>query len=295
MYFKDKYDFNFKEYIINMCFNIYNCEKINTDLLNNIELKVNDLINYDKDDENEKEFNKYEYYHNTILEYSKINGIDHIMWINLDRDIERKNYMENILKNINISNTRIPAIDGNNNDFSNCLLINKNLTNSEIGCSLSHIYAISYLKTLPGNYFLVCEDDISLDNLFFIDKSIKEIINNAPKFDILILSKIFYDRLPEIYTKWTINNGVGGTACYIISREGIEKFTKIAYLENTFILNEELTVADNYIYKFLDTYIYKYDYITTTNESSSIHPDHLNMQILLTQIQKIYLIEDLIK
>ena len=48
--------------------------------------------------------------------YYKINFVDHICWINMDKSIQRKIHMEDILKNINIPNTRIQAIDGKNED-----------------------------------------------------------------------------------------------------------------------------------------------------------------------------------
>lgn len=37
-------------------------------------------------------------YNNLIINYNKINFIDGIVWINLDRSVDRRNNMENILK-----------------------------------------------------------------------------------------------------------------------------------------------------------------------------------------------------
>lgn len=51
---------------------------------------------------------------NKINKY--INGFDIIYWINLDRSIDRKNHMENVLNKISIKNSRIPAVDGRNLD-----------------------------------------------------------------------------------------------------------------------------------------------------------------------------------
>ena len=41
-----------------------------------------------------------------------LNFISGIAWINLDRSLKRKKYMMNLLKDINIPNYRISAIDG---------------------------------------------------------------------------------------------------------------------------------------------------------------------------------------
>jgi GR25 family glycosyltransferase involved in LPS biosynthesis len=278
-------------YLIKTCYNVLHNILIDNTIINNINCEFIQNIN-----KNIITKNINEIYDINKLDYQKINGIDHIVWINLDKKENRKNYMENLLSNIDIPNTRISAIDAIGNDFSNNNLINKKNTNYETACTLSHIKAISHLKNLNGNYFLVCEDDICLKNLSLFENDIIDIITNAPPFDILLLSKIFYSKLTDLYSKWFSTNGVGGTACYIITKEGVEKNNKIASIDsnNNFIINREITVSDNYIYNFVDTYVYKYDFITVLNEDSTIHPEHLDMQTQLTDIQKVFIIKDFI-
>ena len=238
--------------------------------------------------------NKYnlEYFDNNLSNElsNKINGIEHILWINLDRSIDRKNYMNNILNQISIPNTRISAVDGKkleNYQFQNLKYTHK-LSDSEKACSLSHIKAINYIKNknFEGNYFMICEDDISFDNLQYFKKNIKTIIEEAPEFDILLIHKIHDKELKNNYENWKDSfiesklKHIGGAASYIISRKGIDKLCKIAinFIDsNLFIFDDkELHVSDIYLYKHLDTYVYKYNYITTLTEESTIHNDHLN-------------------
>jgi GR25 family glycosyltransferase involved in LPS biosynthesis len=229
--------------------------------------------------------NKLDEINNLNIDYKKINYIDGIVWINLNKDIERNKYMKEILNNINIDNYKIAGIDSNNNElldmFTN-VNYERKLNNYEIAKTLSHIKAINYLENINGNYFLICEDNISFNNIILIDKDIKTIITECPKFDILILNKTYLTNTNNIYVKWENyykplkNDYIGSSAAYIISREGINKFIKFAkYADLYFKLDKKnnLDVSDIYIYKYLDTFVYKYNYITTKNIISSIKTD----------------------
>jgi len=221
---------------------------------------------------------------------NKINFINGIVWINLDRSHDRKEYMEKLLKQIDIPNYRISAIDGKAyKDIKSIygdIPLQKKLNNSEIACTLSHIKAINFLKDIDGKYFIICEDDISFENIIFFDKNLETIIKECPKFDILMINKTFLKPLKELYSKWIDYyvdkplDHIGSTVCYIISRSGINKLIKNAeYLDdNNFILNKDhnLNVSDIYIYKNLDTYVYKYNFISTNIEESTIHDNHLD-------------------
>lgn len=247
-------------------------------------LDVNDEIKQLLDNKNPLEILKLK------PNLNKLNFISGIAWINLDRSTQRKEYMEKLLNQINIPNYRISAIDGKaykdiKSIYGN-IPLQKELTNSEIACTLSHIKAINYLKDIPGDYFIVCEDDISFNNIVFFDKNLETIIKECPKFDILILNKTYLKPLKELYSKWIDYyveeplDHIGSTVCYIISRNGINKLIKNAkYInDNNFILNKDhnLSVSDIYIYKNLDTYVYKYNFISTLLEESTIHNNHLN-------------------
>ena len=246
-----------------------------------------DQLNYQKKSSKfqldiiKNDFNKY-------IISSKINSIDHILWINLERSTDRKIYMENILNNIDIPNTRINAIDGNILDINNLSNVNfkRELTKYEIATTLSHIKSINYLKNLDGNYFMICEDDISFDNLAFFKKSLKDIINKAPKFDILMLYKTYLYEIDETYDSWKkyydkgLDYTVFGASCYIISKNGVNKFCEnVEYITDSNFLfkkNLDFEVSDIYLYNNLETYIYKYNFISIYDTESLIHNEHLN-------------------
>ena len=241
------------------------------------------------------------------ISFDKINFIDHILWINLERSNDRRLIMENLFKNINIPNTRINAIDGKNEDVKSYVNTDyeRNLSDYEIACTLSHIKAINYLKNINGNYFMICEDDISFNNINLFNETLQDIIKNSPPFDILLLSKIYYYELGELYSNWNyhldfngMNYQIAGTGCYIISRSGINKIINNAsynIISNTFnFSSKKIDVADMYIYKNLDAYVYKYDFIGIQCVSSLIHDDHVNHQSVCSINQQNLIIKNLL-
>jgi len=273
--------------IILIIYFYYNSINNYRDIIENYNYSNNDyLIKYLLDNRKPYEIRKIK------PDLHKLNFISGIAWINLDRSNKRKEYMEKLLQQIDIPNYRISAIDGKNYKdikfiYGN-IPLQKELTNTEIACTLSHIKAINYFKDIPGDYFIVCEDDISFDNIIFFNKNLESIIKECPKFDILMLNKTSFKYLDKIYSKWndyfideTVDY-IGSCVCYIVSRSGINKLIKNAkYIDdNNFMLNkyQKMNVSDIYIYKNLDTYVYKYNFISNLFDESTIHNDHLPYQ-----------------
>jgi GR25 family glycosyltransferase involved in LPS biosynthesis len=265
--------------------NKYNLNKKLKDKLSEYFNNLNDRdkIKYLLDNKNHNEIR------NLKPNLNNINFISGIAWINLDRSHKRRDYMINILKDINIPNYRINAIDGKVYEDIKAVYedipAERELSKSEIACTLSHIKAINYLKNIPGEYFMICEDDISFDNIILFEYDLKTIILECPKFDILLLNKTFLNPIDEKYSNWNDyyynkKMQIGSAVCYIISRSGIDKIIENAkYIDdNNFKLNKNhnFDVSDIYIYKNLETYVYKYNYITTLFEESTIHNNHLN-------------------
>ena len=185
--------------------------------------------------------------------------------------------MENILKNIKINNSRISAIDGRIEDLSNYKnLAKSSMSNYEIACTLSHIKAINYLSTIYGNYFLVLEDDISFENIKYFTTDLKTIILNAPSFDILLIGKTQLRSFSSnpIYSHYS---GEYGAFSYVISKKGVDKLISYAkYINQTnFNINKPLCVSELFIFNNLNTYIYKYNYISTQDLDSDIHQSHI--------------------
>lgn len=225
-----------------------------------------------------------------IVIMDKINGIDKIIWINLERSIDRKIYMKNMLKNINILSNRIQAIDGRL--FTREKLYNKynikprkRLSLCEICCTLSHIKAIKSLENETGEYFMICEDDILFDNMNYIHLDLKNIIKNAPKFDILMLYKNDLIYSDKDYINWKEEKLKGniydGAVCYIISKEGMQKFN----LQNKIINNNNFNVSDRFLFELLNTFIYKYNVCSTLNIDSTIHRYHIKSHIMAQEKQ----------
>lgn len=263
---------------------------------------------------NKKLYIKYNNNENNLLNYinynydlinKNLNYVNYICWINLDRSIDRNKYMKNILKDINISNYRISAVDGKENNLIELYKKNisrTNITNYEIACTLSHIKAINFLNNIEGEYFMICEDDISFENILIFKNSLKEIIEDAPKFDILLIYKTYLQELKNKYEKWIDHlvyepqiNHICGTVCYIISKKGIEKFIKNnKYIDNlNFIINNSIEVADIHLFKDLETYVYKYNFITTKLETSTIHGEHLDFHKQSIDHQNKVLLDDI--
>jgi hypothetical protein len=141
------------------------------------------------------------------------------------------------------------------------------------------------IENLEGNYFMVCEDDINLDNLELFNNDLNDIIKNCPNFDVLMISKTYHNDLNELYTDWnkTYNIGQGyhiaSAVCYIVSKKGSSKIiNRMKYNDDSnfiFNQNELFNSSDKFIYRNIDTYVYKYNFITYNGNDSTIHEDHL--------------------
>jgi hypothetical protein len=116
-------------------------------------------------------YDKNVYYKMADNYYNKLNGISYILWINLDKSTDRKEAMKNQLKNINIPNIRISAIDATKyTDHQQLINLknNRNLRLPEVGCLLSHLKAINMAHQLDGEYFLIfsCNSRFKISSKF---------------------------------------------------------------------------------------------------------------------------------
>jgi GR25 family glycosyltransferase involved in LPS biosynthesis len=95
-----------------------------------------------------------------------------IKYINLDRRPDRKETIEKELNKHNLIYERFPAVDGQTLKMTNELkLMFSNNTfswrRSIVGCSLSHINLWKDLVNSNCQYYMVFEDDITLDPYFY--------------------------------------------------------------------------------------------------------------------------------
>jgi hypothetical protein len=223
---------------------------------------------------------------NNIKNIKNINDyldcIDIIYWINLDRSEQRRNNMLKILNNINVKNQRISAIDGKTLSdaeiYSKLDNIDYSRTKIEYACILSHLDTINTFNQSDHEIALILEDDMSLEYLRYWDKSICEIIDNAPKdWEIIMLNYQSHYYLKNTYTL----NYKGRIHCaqaYLINKRGSNKLMNILFKNNRYALTDcNVHTADNYIFCMLKTYVYRYPYFTfPLVNDSTIHASHLD-------------------
>ena len=221
--------------------------------------------------------------------YNKINGIDGLLWINLDSSKDRKKKMKKTIKKIDVTKIRISGVDGLNYNVIDNFIENKNdlkqvsnLKNTELALTLSHFKVFDTIKNLSGKYFMVCEDDISLENVKYFNLNLKDIIKNSPDFDILTLYKTKLNKLDNMYTDLNKYNKVEkydhiwGSVAYIITKKFAKKLSSIIKynsITNKFIINtdKEISQSDVFVFSLGKTFVYKYNFISTGISKSLIH------------------------
>lgn len=208
-------------------------------------------------------------------------GIDIIYWINMEKSKDRKISMENMFTDDCFKNKkieRINAVNGNEvNVFDYLNITQKQKSNSEYGCLLSHLKTIHTFSDSPYNYALIMEDDITLDYKKYWKKSLKTIVSNAPTdWEIIQLCYITTTGIIPKKEYELNNNRFVSAAAYIIKKSAAKKIINTLYNRVTRKYNIEENRnhhADVYIFSKLKTYVYKYPYfIYKKNNYSTLHP-----------------------
>jgi len=225
-----------------------------------------------------------------------MDGVDYVLWINMERSVKRRQHMEAMLSKYNVPNIRIEAVDGNVEDTRKLISpAIQAMNNLEAGCALSHIKALSKIRDLPGEYFLILEDDASDENFhFFKNTSLGEIIKGCPDFDVLLLNKTSSFLPTELYTRRNQSSGVYSAVAYVVAKKNIGniyKYFDYKYFE--FIINvRKFYPIDRMLYDNINTYFYKYNYFDTLCEDSEIHPKHIPRHIKSKLLNKALLQQD---
>ena len=213
--------------------------------------------------------------------------INIIYWINLNRSTDRKNNMIELLKKLPVKNERISAIDGKNISteilMSNFIINDKNYTNIEYACLLSHLNAIKTFSETNYEYALILEDDMTLEFVKYWNKKISDIINQAPKdWEILLLTYTTNNKIYNTEKLYILTDNVlYGAGAYIINNKSAKKIINMIYNNNKFDLTSyPFHQADVFIFNLLKTYAYKYPYfIYPSNNDSNIHEEHLDFHL----------------
>ena len=216
--------------------------------------------------------------------YKKVNGVDEIVWINLDRSLDRRLHMEEVLISyVPIPNRRISAVDGANEDlgkYFHRVDATPSITQLEIACSLSHLKAIHSLKSQRGDSFLILEDDAVFDNMKMIPYDFEQIIRlSPPDYDIVQVFAFRNSESEELIRKRNFWD-TASSGAYIISRKGIDRMVKRYPMENGKCMFpfSEMKISECMIYDDMDTYTFKYNCVDSYSKDSTIHPDHLPFQ-----------------
>lgn len=202
-----------------------------------------------------------------------------LLYINLNRSIDRKKLMEAQFSKYNIMFERIGAIDGGeinnikNGSIDDMKYIIRNIktrySKYQLGCLLSHIKALKYAQTLDTDCVIISEDDTIFKYMDRWDVSIKDIVENGPKdWNIIQLYTSGTEIIKKYldgdnrYIKKDMNdynfiNHCCSTGLYIVSKKGINAILNKIYKNNTIHLsNLTKIVADHIIYTLDESYYY---------------------------------------
>ena len=224
-------------------------------------------------------------------------------WINIDKSIYRKAFMEQQFNYFNIDNQRISAITpeklneviddkppyfcGNNccayNNFNDCKF--------EYSCSASHLEAIKEGFKSGADYFIVCEDDI----YFPFKLDFKGLIETLPKdFEIFQMMVLDEEANHKLYNDLYKNNvsfiefnptqRLFSTGMYLITRDGAKKLLQSFMNDKTnkynFSNKNIIKQADFLIYMSAKTYTSTFPFCVPNSKFiSEIHPHHYHIHM----------------
>lgn len=278
---------------------------------NNIKLE-NTLEHYKIEIKNDKT----KYYKDLVKSFSNNKTYKEILnntpiyIINLDRSKDRYKFMKDQMNDYKITDYKfISAVDGkkikkrknNMYDYEDMSFFNNDdtVTKGELGCTLSHLKAISEVLKNNHDYAIICEDDADLFWVQTWDRTIKKIVDDAPgdwEWISLYLSK------PEMYNKDSFyldffENNLYSTTFYIINRNGCKKIIEKYLKDNKFILDKNIIqshrwksyrkaryiVADAYLPFMVNSYGIHIGFITGFNDNismnSTIHSGHTDFHV----------------
>jgi hypothetical protein len=212
----------------------------------------------------------------------KLNGLPPILWLNLDADTHRSEYMESQFKYWEIENhTRISGYDGRQDDISDLLKgkVPDNMTMNEIGCCLSHLKAIKHFyENMDDDYVLILEDDVMFDTAKFWNFSWKDFIAHLPyDWDCLQLTTICTG---NIYIKLHFHflNDFSAAA-YLINRHHAAKIVKNHIRGDKYKLDNGVkprAVSEDTIFGSGKTYCIPL-FLYRLDLGSAIHPEHIEI------------------
>jgi len=223
-----------------------------------------------------------------------LKGIDVIYWINLERAKTRRADMNAMFRDSvfdGIPINRVSAFDHKTTDTMSHFTLQKSdykATVPEYTNFLSHIETIRGFSNSDYSddaVALIMEDDITLEYKPYWKKSVKTVIQNAPKdWQVIMLNYIIRHLILEDVTKYNEyekNNDRFSSACaFLIRKNTCKELIKEMYKNGKYTLDLSLPIRyhwfDVYLFSKLTTYAYKYPYFPyKTYNNSYLHLAHL--------------------
>ena len=212
----------------------------------------------------------------------KLKGLPHIYWINLDSDVERREYMEEQFDYWQIKNhTRIEGIDAREDDPSVHLKgrIPDQVTSGELGCCMSHLKAIKeFYENSDDDYCIIAEDDVDLDIARYWNFTWTEFFSLLPyDWDCVQMTTICTgDIHVKLHLKF-INDF--SAAFYLLSRHHAAKILKNHMRGDKWKLDNGVkprAVSEDTILETGKTYTIPL-FLYNLNFQSSIHQEHIGI------------------
>jgi hypothetical protein len=239
---------------------------------------------------------------------SFIRGIDMVYWINLDTSQDRRRNMEKIVSEFDVPNTRIKAVDGKNDEtlMSHFILGSssiKTFSRSQYGCLLSHLKTISQFYESSYQTVMILEDDISLECQPYWTETLQDVMKNAPHdWEVIMLSYMSTTDFDKNYTRWSIGNPKGwmydinSAISYVINRRGAKKIIDELWdsqMGKWRLGNKYNHVADEIVYGYTQTYVYKYPFFIWPDSNTSTIRDDENGDLEFHRIMKEHVMKTL--
>ena len=156
----------------------------------------------------------------------KLKNLPPIYYINLDKSLDRKKYMEDQFNYWKIEDyTRISGYDGTEDDLSGILKgrYPDQMNSKDVGCCTSHLKAIQHwYETSDSPCALIMEDDCDLEVVKYWPFTWMEFISKVPfDYDVIQLAIINPSQISMRLHRRFGNDY--STACYLITRHHAKK------------------------------------------------------------------------
>jgi len=220
-------------------------------------------------------------------------------WININKSIDRRIFMEEQFKINGFPNERIEAITPEiletiiedkapyNCGSPACVYNNQNDCKFEFSCTCSHLNAIKEGYKSDASYFIVCEDDIYIPFKLNYEKIIKTLPIDFDICQMMVLNEESNDYLynecfkgkGEFFIKFDYTKKLFSTGMYLISKKGakqiLDLFTNKDSLKYDFRNVLSFKQADYMLYMYINSYTITFPLcFPVLLFISEIHPNH---------------------